>query len=269
MLKVVDVGVAYMTKRDKARRYYGLSLDPGSPNDQDAYIADRVRNCYAVADGVGSSVNAADAARAACDEFQVVVSERRANPPYRMTEREQAVTMLNRIHTAAMGSLALTTFTGMVVHEDRVISMVSYLHVGDSQLLLLRNHNLIYLTSEHVHDNGYQLFNYLGTPPDWNVENQGGRTIELTHQEQSFSQTKLEAEWGTMYLQNGDRFALLTDGIIGSDPYQRLSVDAITRCMSRWNDASTCAKELLERSKKIDDSTVIIVDIGTGEEGEP
>lgn len=262
MLKTVDIGVAHMTKRDKALRYYDLVLDDDVPNDQDAYLIDRALNCYAVADGVGSSANADAAARAACEAFRAVTKERQPYPPVGVSERELAMAMLDRLHLAAMGSLALTTFTGLSIHESDVVSTASYLHAGDSQLLLRRGHDLIYLTSEHVHDNGYQLFNYLGTPPDWDVAGQGRRVIQLTDRSQSFSETKLEAEWGTLYVQNGDRFALMTDGIIGSDPYQRLGSSVLSQCMNRRNDADTCAKELLAKSRKIDDSTVVVVDIG-------
>lgn len=260
MLRVVDVGVAQISKRQKALDYYGLTLSESVPNDQDAYLVDRWHNCYAVADGVGSSSHADVAARSACMEYRFAVMDQQTESNDNLTEREQAAHTLSRLHIAVLGSLALTTFTGLTIDESDDAPVASYLHVGDSQLMLLRRHELINVTSQQVHDDGYRLFNYLGS----RLDAQSGRierpAIDVAAEPNTASM--FQAEWGSLIAQDGDRFVLMTDGITGSSEYERMSNDALKRRLSTVADAQLCASEVLAESRKIDDSTVLVIDIG-------
>jgi protein phosphatase len=259
MLKVTDVGLAEMTKRDKVFRYYGVPLPDGVSSGQDAHIIDRELNCFAVADGVGSSPGSDKAATAVCAAYRDVVNDRyHRGLTDGETDREAAQVMLDKIHTAALGALALTTFTGIIIHPN---DTATYLHVGDSQLLLLRNDILTHITSEHIHEDG-RLYNYLGSQPGWDAQGYGRRSMPLTVHASSFSETKLEAEWGEIQLRDGDRFALMTDGISGSDDDDYLGDAIIKRYMNRRLAAKDSARQLLAESRAKDDSTLVIVDIG-------
>lgn len=260
MLEVIDVGEASITKRDKAFTHYGIILEDTIPNDQDASIIDREYNCFAVADGVGRSLNSDIAARAVCNAYlEAVKSHYNQQMPANLTQRSYVERTLKYIHSAAVGARATTTFTGMTIHPD---DTASYLHVGDSQLLLLRDGELIRYTSEHVKESGYELLNYLGIEPGWAALGYARHSLELTVEANAFSEKKLEAEWGEIRLRDGDRFALMTDGVIGSDPYDRLSDTQLKKYLSRRLGATACAQRVLEESRKVDDSKLIIIDIG-------
>jgi serine/threonine-protein phosphatase Stp1 len=260
MLEVIDVGVAHITKREKMLRYYNRALEPGRANDQDAYMTDKQHDCFAVADGVGGSTNSKAAARAVCSEYRETVIDCLGDESIEVSsQRKNARKTLERIHAAALGALATTTFTGLTVNSD---GTASYLHVGDSQLLLLRDEDLIYCTSEHVEDNGYHLLNYLGTQPEWEAMGYVRRTPALTVEANVFSATKLEAEWGSIRLKDGDRLALMTDGVAGSSQYEKFDDRLLKKYMHRRLGAAACAQLLLQKSRKEDDSTVVIVDVG-------
>lgn len=259
MLGVVDVGVAHITKRDKMWRYYGRVLEAGRANDQDAYMIDREHNCFAVADGVGGSANSDVAARAVCEAYrEVVIDQLSGEDMTTKSQRDYVSGQMQRIHAAAVGALATTTFTGLAIHAD---DTASYLHVGDSQLLLLRDDDIIYCTSEHVQDDGFHLLNYLGTQEGWDVMGYARHSIALTLEANAFSATKLEAEWGSIRLQNGDRLALMTDGVLGSGVNEKLSDETIRKYMHRRLGATAFAEVVLEASRKDDDSTLVITDI--------
>ena len=260
MLRAVDVGEVSMTKRDKAMLRHGIVLDPHVPSGQDAHIADRGYSCFAVADGVGSSLNADVAARAVCEAYRdVVASHYHDMQTIDRMSRSYNHVILQKVNAAAMGALATTTFTGMSVHADGV---ASYLHVGDSQLMLLRDNVLTQCTSEHVQPNGYSLLNFLGTQPEWKAQGLERHNLELTELPNTFSKCKIEAEWGEISLRDGDRLALVTDGILGSSDYDRIPLIRLRQILARPIGAAACAQMLLDESRKIDDSTAIVVDIG-------
>jgi serine/threonine protein phosphatase PrpC len=260
MLEVVDAGVAHITKRDKMLRFYGRVLEAGRANDQDAYMVDRQHNCFAVADGVGGSPNSDTAARAVCAAYrQTVIDRLEGGGAIEKTQREYVSGQLQYIHAAAVGALATTTFTGLTINAD---DTASYLHVGDSQLLLLREDDVIYCTSEHVQEDGFHLLNYVGTQADWAAMGYARHSIALTVEANAFSATKLEAEWGSIRLKDGDRLALMTDGVLGSGAHEKLPDAMIRAYMYRQLGAAAFAHALLGESRKEDDSTIIGVDVG-------
>jgi serine/threonine protein phosphatase PrpC len=262
MLEVVDAGYATITKRDKAFRYHGITLGEGVSSGQDAYLVNRLNNCYAVADGVGSSYNSDVAARAVCAAYDTAMSTHDiVRLPRNITQRDYVQQTLRQIHAAAIGALATTTFTGASVHPNNTLS---YLHVGDSQLVLLRDGEVTRLTSEQVKESGYELLNYLGTQPEWADMGYARHSLELTVEANAFSQTNLEAEWGDVLLQEGDRFALMTDGILGSSQHDRMGDVLLKKYLHRRLGATACAQHILAESGeyKVDDSTIVIFDIG-------
>jgi serine/threonine protein phosphatase PrpC len=261
MLEVIDVGGATIAKREKAFRYHGVVLNDSIPSGQDALLINKGYSCFAVADGVGSSLHSDIAARAVCDAYLEVARAQKDNGlAIFSTRRHDVEQTLQYIHSAALGALATTTFTGLTIYPNNT---ASYLHLGDSQLVLLRDDELTHYTSEQVKESGYELLNYLGTQPEWADMGYARHSLELTLEANAFSLTKLEAEWGEIRLQDGDRFALMTDGVSGSGDYDRLSDQQLKRYMHRRLGATACAQLLLQESHKIDDSTVVIVDIGS------
>jgi serine/threonine protein phosphatase PrpC len=257
MLRAVDVGEMSMTKRDKAKTRLGVELDPRVPSGQDAYVVDEQHGCFAVADGVGSSANSDVAAKAVCDTYHDLTVVRYSDTYIQdRMSRDCNFALLEKINNAAMGALATTTFTGATIHPDGV---ASYLHIGDSQLMLLRDETLTQCTSEHVDYHG--LRNYLGTQPEWKALGLERHKLELTELPNTFSKQKVEAEWGEIHLRAGDRLALVTDGVLGSNDQDRMHPEFLRRILMRPLGALACARELLRESKKIDDTTAIVIDI--------
>ena len=125
--------------------------------------------------------------------------------------------------------------------------------------MLLRDKTLTQCTSEHVDYHG--LRNYLGTQPEWKAQGLERHKLELTELPNTFSVQKVEAEWGEIHLRAGDRLALVTDGVLGSNDYDRMHPEFLRRILMRPLGAIACAEVLLSESRKIDDTTAIVIDI--------
>jgi serine/threonine protein phosphatase PrpC len=223
-------------------------------------MIDEQYNCFAVADGVGSSINSDIAAKVVCEAYRAtVIDHSNGTVSMSKSQREDASDTLHRLHSAAAGAHATTTFTGFTIHAN---NMASYLHIGDSQLLLLRDDDVMQCTSEHVAPNGFQLLNYLGTQPEWKAMGYARHPLELTGESNAFSTTKLEAEWGFIRLKDGDRLVLMTDGVRGSGQNDRLEDRYLREYMQRRLGATAFAQLVMRKSRKEDDSTLVVVDLG-------
>ncbi|HET8884390.1 MAG TPA: protein phosphatase 2C domain-containing protein [Candidatus Saccharimonadales bacterium] len=259
MLEIIDSGVAQINKREKAARL-NKAYYPDQPTGQDAWVADKDNGVFAVADGVAQSPDADKAAQAACHEFLTRLTG--SDRPQTAEQAKDLIKhhdLLGHLHRAALQADAMTTFTGMVVTPD---DMMTYVHVGDSRLYLRRGDQIEALTSEQVIDNKYRnmLYNYLGYDKYYDRI----RSINLTPQPNTMAGYPLaQAEWGTRQLQANDRFLLVTDGVTGDLDADRLSDETLLLHTSLKLGAAAAAYALVDRSTKIDDTTAVVFDIGT------
>jgi serine/threonine protein phosphatase PrpC len=258
MREIIDTGYAQMTRRQKIARINRLSspIDPGISRDYSC--RDEGRRVFAIADGVGGSLNAAEAARAACETFVSAFIGEQYPESARQARRRLKGGLLELLDAAASKHMAATTLTGVVVTPD---SRATYLHIGDSGLLVCRKDEVISVTSEQAdeHD-GSMLLNYLGYSPDWQTYERR-HELALTRRRNELSQSRREAEWGSFKLHKDDTLLLVTDGVLGDRPDERLSEEEWQYCTRRKLGAQAIADLLLWRSKKADDTTVMALSV--------
>ena len=262
MLRVVDVGIAAMTKHEVAMRRHG-EFDPNSPNDQDAWLANHLSNVYAVADGVASSPGAQHAAQAVCRMFDHRLT--RDNQPDNSDEVLEIIRkkrLADHLHSAALLAGAVTTFTGVMITPDAI---ATYLHMGDSRLLLRRDGEIQARTTEqmrqepHLRHFVYGHLGRTGLPSDLEA-------VPITAEPNTPSRYLVrEAEWGTFVLHALDRLVLVTDGVTGDTHGDRLSKADFERCTDLRMTATESAEALVSNARKVDDRTAIVIDIDEAE----
>ncbi|MCY1549092.1 hypothetical protein D9M68_852460 [compost metagenome] len=69
-------------------------------------------------------------------------------------------------------------------------------------------------------------------------------------------------EWGSVELLRDDRLILVTDGVIGDRPDERLSEIDWLGLTSQRMDVRVCARALVNYSRKVDDTTAVVADYG-------
>ena len=233
--------------RQEVAEYFNVDLPEDSKSGQDCYVLDTDRQLFAVADGVGGSLDGAAAAKAACETFQ-----ERA-PSYRLGVRgvlDAIPELYVAVNAAVADTQSQTTFTGGIVTAD---GYIAWLHAGDSRLFHLTKFGEVYDLAPPQH-NPYkrnQLFNALG-----------GTHTHLMLRPNDYSQWM--PIWGREQLSAGDRLILATDGI-GPGGFDD------TRCEAEWwmahasrqmgNTAVEAVAHVFDQSAIIDDGTLVIVDI--------
>lgn len=258
MLRVVDVGIAAMTKREAAARRFQL-LHEDTPNDQDAWLANHLANVYAVADGVASSPGAQHAAHAVCRMFDHRLT--RDDQPVNSEEVLEIIRkkrLADHLHSAALLAGAVTTFTGLMITPD---ATASYLHMGDSRLLLRRDGEIQARTTEQMREEPHLrhfVYGHLGrTGLSSDLE-----PVPITPEPNMPSRYLVrEAEWGSFVLQRKDRLILVTDGITGDTHGDRLSKSDFEHYTDLGRSAIESAQALVNNARKVDDRTALVIDI--------
>lgn len=128
--------------------------------------------------------------------------------------------------------------TATVVHAFRNAEdkpMLAFAHAGDTQLHLLRHGRMLPIT--HDEGQGSSLSNCLG------------------RQDLKIRQS------GAVELKFGDRILLISDGISGDTPAEKLSDVDYERALSRKKTLSRSVKDLVAVSKKDDDKAVVLLEL--------
>lgn len=257
--EVVDMGYAQVTRREKLARVKHMPAPTSPGTSRDYACRDDAQRVFAIADGVGHSVNAAEAARATCETFVSYFMGEHYPENARSARRRIKGGLLDLLNTAASMHHAATTLTGVVVTPD---SRVTYLHAGDSQLLICRKGEVIPMTSEQTEErDGSKLLNYFGHSSEWQPHERRPE-LALTRHRNEISQTRLEVEWGSFKLRNNDILLLVTDGVLGDTPNERLTPEEWRRSTRRELGAQAIADSLVWYSKKVDDTTATVLRFG-------
>lgn len=259
MVSIVDSAVEQLTAVQK-RDIRQLPPYHIAHFGQDAYVADRESGIFAVADGVGSRPHSDHAAREVITTF-VRAFMQYGIPKNAAQARERVQDgLIDRLQAAAALTQGATTLTGMIITSD---GQATYLNAGDSQFLIRRPARIIQQTSEQSlkQETGTQrlhgLYNFFGaaigydpfTPPRQLTDQPGVQTISEG------------TEWGSVELQAGDRLILVTDGVIGDRQDERLSELDWLSFTRRALGAKACVHALTHFSRKIDDTTAVVVDM--------
>ncbi|MNQ20068.1 Stage II sporulation protein E (SpoIIE) [compost metagenome] len=229
--------------------------------DQDAYICNQEDGIFAVADGVGSRPHSDLAAKEVLAAFVKVFSHHGLPATAEQARERIHDGLIDRLQRAAALTQGATTLTGMVVTPD---GHVTYISAGDSQFLIRRPAQIIRQTSEQTLKQevpGQQLhglYNFFGMVDGYDpyVPRQQLTALPGT---MTISQG---TEWGSVKLQRGDRLILVTDGVIGDRPDERLSELDWLGLTRRALGAKACAHALVNYSRKVDDTTAVVVDYG-------
>lgn len=236
------------TRRDVAR-LLGYELPQDQKSGQDHLVVDADHQHFAVADGVGGSLDGGAAARVACEVF------RERAPSYRLgitAVMEALPDLYVALHGAVKQTESQTTFTGGIVTHD---GYVAWIHAGDSRLFYLPAYGDLYELSQPQHDinERHRLSNALGGEYGHLVLKPNGTHSHLPM-------------WGYEKVSPGDRLVFTTDGLgpLGydgmNDEYQWW-MDRVARCVSRT--ALEAVNEVFDQSYIRDDGSLIVVDIGT------
>lgn len=252
-LRIVDSGVAQLTKQDKAVYSHADTLVHS--NDQDRYVRSVKHGIFAVADGVGGEYRGDLAAQAACDAFY---AERRAPDRPRGHDLESLraaqMSLLKIIHAAAQETGGYSTFTGVYRAGT---NRLAYLHAGDSSLVLYRQGEIHRITSPHHYMyHTSQLTNYVGG------EYEAGPGRMAPHPNAQYNSL---TEWGFIEVQDGDMCILATDGVTSLSGDRELLDIQWKACLQKRNralGAKAIAKRLVRVSDRIDDATAVVVKFG-------
>lgn len=258
-MRIVDVAAEQLTalqKRD-VRLFPPYSI---AHSGQDAYVADRENGIFAVADGIGSRPHSDLAAREVLAMFVRAFSV--YNLPKNAEQARERIQdgLIDRLQYAAALTQGATTLTGMIITPD---GQATYINAGDSQFLIRRPAHIIRQTSEQgvkreTIDQGlHGLYNFFGTASGYDPSVPPRQLTELPNTRTISEGT----EWGSVELQRGDRLILVTDGVVGDRQDERLSDLDWLGFTRRKLGARACAHALTHFSRKIDDTTAVVVDM--------
>lgn len=217
---------------------YGIAEKPHL--GQDFIYTDHQRGVYAVFDGMGgvgsseAGKNASYHAAAMCSGMYKNVgtgvgNDIAAEKKYMVDWMEHA----DRTMFHAVGEAGTTATAVRVVNEGGEKHIV-WASVGDSRLYLYRDGELSLLSTDESHD-GRALYNCLG--------------IGVARVNQV----------GDFKLKSQDRLMLCSDGITGDKDDELLDDWEIIEALSKKNPNDSAA-ELIRRSRKRDDKSVVVID---------
>lgn len=259
MLRIVDAAAEQLNAVQK-RDVRGYPPYPIAHFGQDAFILDRENGIFAVADGMGSRPHSDLAAKEALATF--VRAFRRHGLPRTAEQARERIQdgLIDRLQHAAALTQGATTLTGMIITPDK---QATYLNAGDSQLLVRRPAHVIRQTSEQslkqetVGQGQHGLYNFFGMVDGFDPSTPRQQLTDLPN----MSTISEGTEWGSFELRRGDRLILVTDGVLGDRHDERLSeLDWLGFTQSDM-DARECVRALTRYSRKVDDTTAVVVDI--------
>jgi protein phosphatase len=194
---------------------------------QDRCLADPELGLFAVFDGVGGVAGSERAAEHAAHGLPRLCRSLPGRPLERLAEALSALSS-----EIAARRLGATTATAIWL----VGEVGWWISVGDSRLYLLRDRELVQLSRDQ--GEGNLLDSALGFPePDASLTRQRGR----------------------LELRDGDRLALVTDGVTGDFPPDILGREELAAALSS-SSAQLAAEALVREARKLDDRTAVVLD---------
>lgn len=233
-----------LEQTDKYRDYYEQT------ENQDNLLVDEARKLFIVSDGVGGGDNGSVASKLVVKAFEE--ESHLAGENYLSTRDiaenfqaglQQADFNLAKFMQDNGGTMGATVIGARIVGDKLV-----WVNAGDSAIGVLRNGAFNVLSSEQCVGN--RLTNGI-----W-----GSLARRPSPVDADVSPSKSKDEIGIFDLEAGDRIVLMSDGIMGDWENQLLDESEYVAALSN-NSAEEAALALKNASKKVDDTTVVVVDI--------
>lgn len=240
-----EVAASSMEKESLSLRMVSSSIElkserrlPGEPSE-DVIIVDDAQGLYGVYDGMGGNGGNPRAAAQAMSE-----SIRRTLGLVQPVSKSEFMDQLVDAHFEAgrdvrregeRGSTVATTVK-VVTIEGRTYAGVA--HAGDTRLFMYSKKTDTYFPITEDQSEGNVVDN--GFPQS--------------------SNHRSEDQYEIIELQEGDRLMLCSDGITGDWPPQFLTDDEFFEAF-RQSTAAECAESFLRASKKVDDKSIIVIDM--------
>lgn len=199
---------------------------------------------FAVADGMGGTAGGLLAAETAVHEFLRIDASMGWVP--KMIELNLRVL---EVCTAQGFAAAGSTIVGLDVEDSRCVTV----HVGDSRIYRLRNGHLQLLTSDH---NLRNLRLDEGRDPEETDER--GAPQALTSWIGAHGEPD-RIDVGTLAVEPGDRVLLVTDGVSGQLPPER--IEAILAAPMRCQDAAATLVSESDEAGGRDNATALLVEL--------
>jgi serine/threonine protein phosphatase PrpC len=242
------VGVVSRSRFEEASRLGQAGLIGDQPNE-DYALADASRGLFVVADGMGGYDGGRIASHLIVDTYAKYVGDLSVaslvNIETEMTKGfyEADMALHRRKHSGPehLQQMGATMLATQITPEGTL----AYLNAGTSALLVVRAGQLILTIAER--DNGPFTHNAL--------TGSGGRS---PHGSPYFADI-----YGTLRLLPGDRIALVTDGIMGTNylgAQTRLEESDFIEALDKRIEPQQAANNLADASREADDTTAIIVD---------
>ena len=248
-----------MVAKEKERTVEILALDvgvydweknsiQGYENSQrvteDTSYIDENRGIFGVFDGAGG-VGGYGAGGVASRTAKEYLRERFGRQlPESPSDLADALTGASR--EVAEKTEGVTTATVARLVQENGKRFLDYAQAGDSRLYVVHNGNARQITQDEGY--GRYVFNWLGAP-------HGSEEGYIADDGRS---TKV-IQCGRVEISSGDRIVLCSDGITGDTKDEEMREEELGRIVEDAGHVQSAARALVERAKKIDDRTAVVV----------
>lgn len=221
--------------------------------NDDAFLNDVEQGVFAVADGVGSTVNAAESSRVAVETVRRALEKRlyhfgNGNAAEMLKDSVRSANTALFVAGEKEGCRMLSTMTLAHVRG----TSLSLAHCGDSRAYLLDEHALSLLTQDHTYIGELQRKGFL-TEAD--AEDHPRRTA-LSACLGQYERARIDV-WTVEIKAPWFSLLLCSDGVSS-----HVSQQQMTECLTQGNPIKKTAEHLVEmavRNGSNDDATVIVV----------
>ena len=233
----------HVRSREKSSVTWRAAVAEKTVRGEDAHVFDQDRGIFGVFDGAGGMAGAYRASHQARKFFQTERLRHMAPYAFRHeSPRTAEIWLIRTLHKASAylegdPDAGLTTATVARVVEHRGDETLVWASIGDSRLYIVRNGIVRQLTK----DEGVGRFieKSLGMP------GAAGTVTQIGHEP----------------LVRGDVIILVTDGITGDYGSEVVSREELSAWVEHARTPEEAAKTLIEKSRKHDDGTAIVVRI--------
>ena len=218
----------------------GGILRPGEKDPcQDSMFADSKKGIYGVFDGVGGEVNGSEASQAAARAIAKWSTIPQLSKAYCPGEYLAKVLDWANERVCREGRGGKTTASLVKVGKIDGKKYLSFAQVGDSRIYVVNKLGRAYLLTR-----------------DEGLEKEGFENYITNSLGASYGKTC--KQYGSIWLEPGDRVVVCSDGITGDRQPDLMSNETIGAIVSKAESPRQACEELLRRATKIDDRSVIV-----------